>query len=283
MEAHRADRRLQRLTAHVVEVHVDAVGRELAQRVAGGRSAVVETPSRPSSSSHATFSGVPALPSTRRAAKRASCAAALPDGARRPGDEHRLAFADARDVVDSHERGQAGHAEHAERGRDRRDRRIDRAHAPPVGERDLAPAEPVHDPGALVEPLVPRRDHLPDRATHERLSDLERRNVRLDVVHPSTHVRIHRDEGVADHDLAFARDPGRPRRRARSRPASARPVAGGKPYLARADRHGPDPRGSISRGAVLRIATLTESSNAAASLPRGLVATGHGERSSGRR
>ena len=46
-----------------------------------------------------------------------------------------------------------------------------------------------------------RFDDFAHGTAFERLTNLERRHVRLDVVHAATHVRIHRHETIRDHDL----------------------------------------------------------------------------------
>jgi hypothetical protein len=50
--------------------------------------------------------------------------------------------------------------------------------------------------------LHTRLDHLADGCAVQRLVNLEGGHVRLDVVHPAAHVRVHRHDGVADKDLA---------------------------------------------------------------------------------
>ena len=67
--------------------------------------------------------------------------------------------------------------------------------------RRLTPAEVVPDPRPHRQRVARGGDDLPDGAAGERLADLERRHVRADVVHPRPHVRVDRDEGVADEDL----------------------------------------------------------------------------------
>ncbi len=117
-------------------------------------------------------------------------------------------------------------------------RRVDGPHAATVEHRSLAPAEVVHHPCARRPSLVAGGDHAPDRPAAKSLAERERRDVRLRVVHAPAHVRVDRDERVADEDLAVPRiseldlrelEVGRGRLPAR---------ASGEAYLARPRRHG---------------------------------------------
>ena len=71
--------------------------------------------------------------------------------------------------------------------------------------RVLAPAPVVQDEVALGDPLRPRRHDLADGAAVQRPIELERRHVRLPVVHAAAHVRVHRHPEVADEDLSVPR------------------------------------------------------------------------------
>ena len=65
------------------------------------------------------------------------------------------------------------------------------------------------------------------------LAELERRHVRLDVVHPRPHVRVDRDERVPDQHLAVGRLGRRRPRRARSRSAAGRRVGRAARWISR--------------------------------------------------
>ena len=56
-----------------------------------------------------------------------------------------------------------------------------------------------------AKPLVPRLDDAADRSAVDHLADLERPDVRADARHAAAHVRVDRDEDVADGDLAVGR------------------------------------------------------------------------------
>ena len=66
----------------------------------------------------------------------------------------------------------------------------------------LAPAQWMDDGVAHLAVSGPGRDDLADGAAVERGIQGKRRGVGLDVVHPAAHVGVHRDEEVADQDLA---------------------------------------------------------------------------------
>jgi hypothetical protein len=234
----RSDRRLERLAADVVEVHVDAVGREVAQRRARRRLVVVEARVEAELLEPGELLGAPGAADHPRPAQPRELSGEAADGPRRARDEDRVAVLHLRDVGDADEGGETWHAEHAERGRERRDGRVDRAGPRRVDERRLTPAEVVPDPCPLRQRVARGRDDLPDGAARERLTDGERRHVRADVVHPRPHVGVDRDERVADEDLTvhgvgkldlLEHEVARCGQAART---------GGKPDLPRPQRHG---------------------------------------------
>ncbi len=135
------------------------------------------------------------------------------------------------------ERGQAGHAEDAQRRRERGAGRVEGARSLCRHDRRFPPAEIVHDPRPLLDPLGTGGDDLPDGTPGQRLADRERRHVRAHVVHPAAHVRVDRDERVANEELAVhgvgQLDLGELEVR-RNRHTLR---TGGKPDLARPQRH----------------------------------------------
>ncbi len=200
-----------------------------------------------------------------------------PDRARRARDEHRLALLHAADVVDPDERRQPRHAEHSKGCRERRRRGVERPSPRRVDESRLAPAEVVDDPGALGERLGRRRDDLADSAPGQRLAQRERRHVRTDVVHATAHVRIDRDERVA-HEHLTVHGVGKLDLReleVSGDGQAARP--GGKPDLARPQRHRRILRGHARRAGFGRL--LTESFKDGATVPRGFAAMSFAGRS----
>ena len=80
------------------------------------------------------------------------------DRAGRAGDEHRLALLRPADVEQPDVRGQARHPEHTEPRRDGRERGVEGEETASVRERQLPPAEVVHDPRSLREAAVARGD-----------------------------------------------------------------------------------------------------------------------------
>src|SRR5699024_5972242 len=126
------------------------------------------------------------------------------DRAGGPGDEHRVPRPEAADVHEPHVRREPGGPQHAEEGRDRHAvDLLDHPELPAVALGHVAPAQVVqyHRPDRVG--LGPGLDDPPDGAAGHGLVQLERRDVGAALVHPSPHVRIHRDELVGHPDLAL--------------------------------------------------------------------------------
>ena len=109
---------------------------------------------------------------------------------------------------------------------------------------------------AMTCPTAPPRIGSPER---------ERRHVRLGVVHPAAHVRVDRDIGVANEDLAVAGIRELDLRELEIRSGRRPARASGEPDLPRRRRH----------ETILRPSSvLTKSSQKRATLPRGLCRSG---------
>ena len=190
--------------------------------------------------------------------------------------EHRFAGGHLADVDDADVGRQPRHPQHAERCRDGCSPRVYGPQAAPIGDGDLTPPEVVHHPGADRPVVVPRGDDLPDRTAREWLAERERRHVRPRVVHPPAHVRVDRDERVADVHLAR---PGSET----STSASSKSEGTGAPLGREARRISLE--WTATSGIVRRFgrypasrwpfAALTESFKNVVSVPRGSSSCGH--------
>ena len=206
VEVEGRDGRLEVVAAHVVEVHVDTVGRRVLELTTHVAVLVVERRVEA-----ALLGALHLLRRTGRTddARRALELRDLPhertDGTRRARDEDRVARLELGRAQQAAVRGDARHAQHAEvRGRrdlDAVDLPLHLARALRRDDREVAPAETVQHEVPRGEPVSLRLDDLTDRATVERLVDLERRNVRLHVVHAPTHVRVDAHHDVAHEQL----------------------------------------------------------------------------------
>src|SRR5581483_1014405 len=197
--AQREQRRFELGAAHVVEVHVDAVGQRLARR----RLAVVE---RLDAERAEPFDllGRAGAADHAAAAKLRDLTRDRADGACGSGHVDGLALLDARDRVEPDPCGQARRPEDAERGRRRGEARIEprqrlcRRHA------SVAPAEHRAHPVARGEPVAPRRHDAAHARAVDDVADLVGADVRADARHASAHVRVDRREHVAHQHLAVA-------------------------------------------------------------------------------
>ena len=243
------------------------VRRELAERLPRLRLAIVEGGVEPELVEPRDLLRRPGAADRTRAANARQLRCDAPHGSGRTGDEDGVVLSHAADVVDPDVRGETGHAEHAERGRDGRNRRIDRAHAPPVEHRGLAPAEVVLHPRALRPAIVARGDDLPHRAAAQRLAEGERRDVGLGVVHPTRACTDRPRRRRCERGSRRRRDRAVPPRRARN-PMRPAPRAGG--------RQGGSPATSSARDDPTPSPVLTKSSQKRATLPRGLCRSGAG-------
>ena len=116
-------------------------------------------------------------------------------------DEHGLPGLGLADVLHAVPGGEARHAQHAKVGREGDARRVDLAQALAVVERVGRPVQHAHHDVALGEARVPGLHHLADRATGQRLVELERRRVGAQLGHARPHVGIEREEARTDQDL----------------------------------------------------------------------------------
>ena len=198
--AEREQGRLELRPADVVEVDVDPVGERILR---GGHVVVVRLDperlqprhllGRPDAADHAQ----PLEPRDLRRDR-----ADRPGGA---GDPDRLALLDAADVDEADPGGQPGHPEHAERGRRRRELR-DRACAggrPPATPCSRQPSlDSTQSPSA--KPACREATTRPTAAPSTTSPTSNPTDVRAHAGHAAAHVRVDRDEDVADE---------RPRRR----------------------------------------------------------------------
>ena len=190
VDPHRAERCLQMVTADVVEIDIQALGRGAAQlprQVAGvvvedmvetDPAAVLDLVSRSDRADHGA------------AADLGDLAHQAADGARRTRDKHRLAGFERGNVQQADVSRHARHAEHAEVGRGRRHRVGDARDPGAIADEGLAPTEVARDQVTRRETRVPALEHPADRTTLHHFADLPGRRVRLHVAHAPAHVRV---------------------------------------------------------------------------------------------
>src|SRR6185312_9551188 len=94
-----------------------------------------------------------------------------------------------------------------ERSRRRGQGRIEPPRACAVDDPAVTPAELRAHPVAGLEPVEAGLDDTADRPAVDRRADVVRVDVRADAGHAAAHVRVDRDEDVADEDLALPKRP----------------------------------------------------------------------------
>ena len=192
-------RRLEVVAADVVEVDVDAAGSRDRELVGDRAVLVVER-------------GVEAVAAREerdllgRTGRADDAAGTLEPGdladhrahrSRGPGDEHAVSGHHRGHLEQPDVRRERRHPQHAEVRRDRhpRDRR-NHAERASVALGHVAPPELVHDDVADDDRVRGRGRDAPHRSPGHDLAEGIGRRVGLRVVHPPTHVRVHRDELV---------------------------------------------------------------------------------------
>ena len=206
------DRRLQVVAADVVEVDVDPLRSGLLQRRQQRPGLVVDrsVESRVVQEPAHLLRTARAPDDQRRALEPGQLSRQRTDRPSRCGHEHPVPGTELSDAQQPRVGGEAGHTEDPQVRLGRRRLGVDDADGPTGQQGVRAPAgvvkhgvAPTDRPTRTVGHVTADRLDDSDGPAAHRSPQRERRHVRRHVVHPPAHVRVHRQEGVADEQLAL--------------------------------------------------------------------------------